>query len=89
MNAPRFSKGDVINSSLSSPQVIEDIRPGVPADFAGRHVDFTGEPCYVLRYLDGRKLAVVYSVKVIDSDHHLKGSDMFNAYEQARNAVQP
>lgn len=81
---PRFKVGDTINSSLSSPQIVEEIHSGVAADFARRYVDFTGEPCYVLRYVGGRKLAVVYSVKAIDSDHHLKGSEMFDLYQQAR-----
>ncbi len=82
---PRFKPGDVINSSLSGPKVVEDVRVGRESDFTGRHIDHTGDLCYVLRYLGGKRMATVYSVASVDSDHHLKGTEMFDAYEQARN----
>ncbi len=80
----KFKVGDVVNSSLTSPQVIEEIRVGVDADFINRHIDHSGQLCYVLRYIDGKKLAFVYSCVCIDSDHHLKGSEMYELYQEAR-----
>jgi hypothetical protein len=81
---PQFKIGDVINSSLSSPQVIEEIRIGVDIDFPHKFYNASGCLCYVLRHLYGKKRSHVYTVKAVDSDHHLKGSELFEAYEKAR-----
>jgi hypothetical protein len=82
MNAPRFKVGDVINSSLSSQQTVEEIRIGVESDFVGKVCNFTGEMCYVLRYVYGKRNTVLFGVACVDSDHHLKGDELFEAYDK-------
>lgn len=83
---PRFNVGDVINSSLTSPQRILEIRLGKPEDFKNRpHCpNWTGELCYVLQYLGGKQTILVYSVTAIDRDAHPQGSEMFEAYQKTR-----
>lgn len=82
--SPKFKVGDVVNCSITSPKVIEEIRVGTKADFLGKHCDHSGDLCYVMRYRDGKRLVSVYSVASVDSDHHREGSAMFALYENAR-----
>ncbi len=82
---PRFKVGDIINSSLSSPKRVINIRLGRDEDFRGRYCNWTGSPCYILQSVGGRQIMVVYSVRAVDSDFHLKGSEMYEAYESIRN----
>jgi len=83
---PKFKVGDIVNSSLSSPQVVEEIRIGTEKDFTGKFIDHSGALCYVLRYLDGLRISTIHSCVAVDSDHHPKGSEMFEIYENARKA---
>ena len=85
MNTPKFKVGNVICSSISGPKEVVEIRDGVPEDFAGRAMDWTGDLCYVLRFV-GKQATVVYPVTAVDSDFHLEGSEMFNEYQQIRNS---
>lgn len=84
MKTPRFKVGDIVNSSISSPKQVISIREGVPSDFEGRGVKYVGMLCYEFQFVSGRKMTTVYSVEAIDSDHHLKGSEMFDAYQETR-----
>jgi hypothetical protein len=80
----KFKIGDIINSSISSPQEVIDIRLGVPSDF-GKICNWTGELCYVLRYVGGKNGISVYGIGAVESDHHLKGSEMFELYQSLRD----
>ncbi len=80
---PKFKVGDVINSSLTSPQVIDEIRVGVDTD-KSVYYNPAGELCYVLHYLGGKQNVSVFACKAIDSDHHLKGSEMYEEYQTLR-----
>lgn len=76
----KFKPGDIIRSCLRSPVEVIEIREGVPSDFVGRVINHTGMPCYVTQHLvSGRE--TVFSCVSVDSDHHLKGSELFNLYE--------
>ena len=89
----KFKIGDIINSSLSSAQKIIDIRIGVPSDFKTHilangmkfRVEWENELCYVLEYPIKNKPTTVCGVEAIDSDHHLKGTEMFRHYQDNWN----
>ena len=91
----KFKIGDVINSSLCSPKEIIDIRIGVPEDFPTRilgngvpfRLSFEGEMCYVLKYVGGKNTLTVYPIELVDGDHHLKGSEMYEIYQESRNPL--
>jgi hypothetical protein len=93
---PKFKVGDVINSSLSGPSEIIEIRLGVPTDFPtytlanGQpfRVSWEGEPCYIMRHCHGLQGIHACGVECIDSDHHLKGTELFNAYERVWDELQ-
>ena len=91
----KFKVGDIINSVICSPQQVIEIRLGMKEDFKDRRLkngkilpasfcDWTGEPCYALRYIGGKQTTTVCSVVAVDSDHHLKGSAQHEKYEVGR-----
>ncbi len=81
---PKFSVGDIVCSSISSPRRIEEIRIGRREDFV--HDLWVGDLCYVMQYLGGKQLRTVWSVQAVDADYHLKGSEMYEEYETERRA---
>ena len=92
---PKFKIGDVICSSLSSAQEILDIRIGKPEDFPEMmlangmpfRVSWEGDLCYVMRYLGGQRHLNLKPVDAVDGDHHLKGTEMFQAYQTVFDRV--
>lgn len=56
MQNPKFKIGQVIRSSLSSPQKVETIENGK----------------YHLRFLGGRKMLVIHDIEAIDGNCHRK-----------------
>lgn len=91
----RFKVGDIVNSSLSSPKEIIDIRIGLPEDFPTTilgngvpfRLSFENKMCYILKSLHGNGRISAYSIECVDSDHHLKGSEMFELYQEWRNEL--
>lgn len=76
---PKFKVGDVIRSSLRSPVEVIEIRDGIAEDFIGKYINHEGMLCYVTRNCKNN-FQSVYSCTCVDSDHHLKGSEMFEIY---------
>lgn len=84
---PRFKIGDIINSSLSSQQIVQEIRIGVKSDFVDKIINYTGKLCYVLRYVYGKQHVTVFSVESIDKNCHLKGTKEFEVYDKKETDI--
>jgi hypothetical protein len=73
---PCFKVGDVIADAFSNPMTIEEIRIGIESDFIGngKRVNWTGELCYISRFIYGKKNTIIFPVDFADRNFFKKGT---------------